>query len=346
MGERKIIAVVGMAGSGKSETANFLKEKGYQFLRFGQLTLDEIKKRGLEINEENEGPIREAFRKEHGMAAFAILNKPKIDEFLSKGDVVIDGLYSWSEYKFLKEAYGDKLKVLAVNTPREIRYSRLEQRTQIDEKMRNRPMTREQAEERDYAEIENIEKAGPIAMADLVVDNFGTKEDLRAQLRGIFDDSRRPKWDEYFLKMAALIAERATCHRHHVGAVIVRGKKVLTTGYNGAGKGLPDCLELGCKKNKEGIASGISSERCRGIHAEQNAIIQAANSGENIDGATLYCTHTPCMMCAKELHNAGIKEVISYQEFSGDQGAKEYLANAGVIMKTLPRPSSRIYFRD
>ena len=341
-----IIAVVGMCGSGKSEVSDFLQEKGYQFLRFGQITLDEIKKRGLKPIEKNEKGIREGFRKEHGMAAFAILNKPKIDELLEKGDVVIDGLYSWSEYKFLKEAYEDKLQILAVNTPREIRYNRLEKRL-TDEKMRGRPATRKQSESRDYAEIENIEKGGPIAMADIIVTNTGTKEDLKEQLKNIFGKySGRPKWDEYFLKMAALVAERSTCLRHHVGAVIVKGKRVLTTGYNGAAKDMPNCLELGCIKDEKGIATGEGYEECRAVHGEQNAIIQAANIGISIDGAPMYCTHTPCRKCAKEIKNAGIKEVVSYQEFSGDKGAKKYLEEAKILIRTLPRPSSKITFKD
>ncbi len=120
----------------------------------------------------------------------------------------------------------------------------------------------------------------------------------------------RLSWDEYFMKLAWLVAERSTCLRHHVGAVIVRDKRILTTGYNGAASGTKDCLELGCLRNELNIPSGTRHEICRAIHAEQNAIIQAGTHGINIQGGTLYCTHSPCILCAKMIANAKIKRVV------------------------------------
>src|SRR3989339_1624501 len=122
----------------------------------------------------------------------------------------------------------------------------------------------------------------------------------------------RPSWDEYFLKLALLVAERSTCLRHHVGAVLVRERRILSTGYNGAPSGLKDCLELGCLRDELGIPSGERHEICRGIHAEQNVIIQAALHGVSLEGATIYCTHTPCNLCAKMLVNARIKRFVSF----------------------------------
>ncbi|MDP6685760.1 MAG: dCMP deaminase family protein, partial [Candidatus Omnitrophota bacterium] len=110
---------------------------------------------------------------------------------------------------------------------------------------------------------------------------------------------KRPEWDEYFLKLAYLVAERSTCLRHRVGAVIVRDKHILTTGYNGAARRVKDCLELGCLRNEKGIPSGERHEICRAIHAEQNAIIQGGLHGIDISGSTIYCTHSPCILCAK-----------------------------------------------
>ncbi len=167
-----------MTGCGKSEVADEWVRQGYKFVRFGQITLDIVKERGLEPTEENEKPVREEVRKQHGMGAFATLNIPKFDKLLEKGNVVADGLYSWSEYKILKEYYKEKLTVLAILSPPELRYSRLAVRTQVDENMRSRPATKEQARNRDFAEIENIEKGGPIAMADHYIINTGSKEEL------------------------------------------------------------------------------------------------------------------------------------------------------------------------
>ncbi|MDR3253700.1 MAG: cytidine/deoxycytidylate deaminase family protein [Endomicrobium sp.] len=126
----------------------------------------------------------------------------------------------------------------------------------------------------------------------------------------------RPSWDKYFIKLAWLVAERSTCVRHNVGAVIIRDKRVLTTGYNGAATGIKDCLSLGCLRNMLNIPSGQRHEICRAIHAEQNAIIQGGYHGINIKDSTLYCTHSPCILCAKMIVNAGIKKVVVDVKYS------------------------------
>jgi dCMP deaminase len=156
---------------------------------------------------------------------------------------------------------------------------------------------------------------------------------------------QRPSWDEYFMKMASLVAERSTCLRHNVGAVLVKDKRVLTTGYNGAAKNLEDCLTLGCLRNEKGIPSGQMHEICRAIHAEQNAIIQAASYGININNTSMYCTITPCMICAKIIVQAGIKEVVSYGDYI-DEEAKKYLINAKISLRKVNRPNSEIEFKD
>lgn len=156
----------------------------------------------------------------------------------------------------------------------------------------------------------------------------------------------RPSWDEYFMKIAMLVSERSTCLRHHVGAIIVKDRRVITTGYNGAAAGVRDCLELGCLRNELKIPSGERHEICRAIHAEQNAIIQAAKHGENIEGATIYCTHSPCIICAKMIINAGIKKIITYGDYPDIGGVKDLLAEAGVEFVKVGRPSDKIMFLD
>jgi len=151
----------------------------------------------------------------------------------------------------------------------------------------------------------------------------------------------RPSWDDYFLKIAMLVAERSTCKRHHVGAVIAKSRRILTTGYNGAAAGLKDCLELGCLRDENGIKSGERHEICRAIHAEQNAIIQAGLHGVNIEDATIYCTHPPCILCAKMLVNAKIRRYVTYGEYPDDT-AKDLLLEAGIEFVKLKRPNSAI----
>ena len=137
----------------------------------------------------------------------------------------------------------------------------------------------------------------------------------------------RPSWKEYFMDIASLVARRSTCRRRQVGAIVVRNKRILATGYNGAPTGLPHCLDIGCLREELGVASGERHELCRGLHAEQNVIIQAAYHGVSIKGATLYCTNLPCSICAKMLINAGISEII-YQEGYADPMTEEMMEAA------------------
>ena len=176
-----------MPGAGKSVVADEIVKSGFAYLRFGQITIDRIKDLGLEVSEANEKKVREGFRKKYGMAAFAILNIGKIDRLVKKSHLVIDGLYSWSEYKTLKEKYGRLMYVLAIYAPPELRYQRLGGRKteKEDKKSRFRPLSREEAKKRDYAEIEHLEKGGPIAMADFTIVNTGTMEELRDNVREI-----------------------------------------------------------------------------------------------------------------------------------------------------------------
>ena len=159
------------------------------------------------------------------------------------------------------------------------------------------------------------------------------------------NEYKRPSADEYFLKIAAVVAERSTCRRHHVGAVAVRDKHILSTGYNGAASGLKDCLELGCLRNEQNIPSGTRTEVCRGIHAEQNVIIQAGLHGVSLEGSTIYCTHTPCVLCAKMLVNARIKRFVSYRKYD-DKEFENLFKEAGIKVEIKDRPSAEITFLD
>ncbi len=174
----KVVSIVGMTGAGKSEVSRVFEESGFTRVRFGDITDEEVRKRGLELNEKNERCIRELLRKEHGMAAYAKLNLPRIDSALKRSDVVVDGLYSWEEYTFLKDYYGENFYVVAVWASPETRYSRLTCRS-------NRCLTLEEAASRDRAEIENINKGGPIAMADYTIINESSLGNLRKETERI-----------------------------------------------------------------------------------------------------------------------------------------------------------------
>lgn len=150
----------------------------------------------------------------------------------------------------------------------------------------------------------------------------------------------RPSWDEYFLRITSEVAGRSTCLRRQVGAILVLEKYILATGYNGPPSGVPHCDVEGCPRVRLQVPSGERHELCRGLHAEQNAILQAAKHGTRIDGATLYSTHHPCSLCAKMLINAGVRRIVIREDYPDELG-KEMLATAGIPIVVLSPTKGR-----
>ena len=145
---------------------------------------------------------------------------------------------------------------------------------------------------------------------------------------------RRPGWDEYFMRIAHEVATRSTCMRRHVGAILVLEKRILTTGYNGAPSGLRHCSKVGCLREEYNVPSGQRHELCRGLHAEMNALLQAAYHGISICGSTIYTTHTPCTLCSKMIINGGVKRIVAAADYP-DELAREMLDEAGIRIETL-----------
>jgi dCMP deaminase len=150
---------------------------------------------------------------------------------------------------------------------------------------------------------------------------------------------QRPSWQEYFTDITRLVASRSTCGRRKVGAILVKNKRILATGYNGAPTGVPHCLDVGCLREELGIPSGERHELCRGLHAEQNAILQAAHHGTSIEGADMYSTHLPCVICTKMIINAGIRRVY-YVEGYSDPLSHDMLRTAAIDLVPLLPPEA------
>lgn len=148
-------------------------------------------------------------------------------------------------------------------------------------------------------------------------------------------ERQRPSWTQYFMDITELVSKRSTCTRRAVGAVLVKDKRVLATGYNGAPSGIRHCAETGCLREQRGVPSGERHELCRGAHAEQNAIVQAAQYGVPINGATLFCTNLPCSICAKLLINAGVKKIY-YKSGYADEISEEMLSEANIEVIQVP----------
>jgi len=168
------------------------------------------------------------------------------------------------------------------------------------------------------------------------------KRDIKAKTD--LNCRQRPSWDQYFMSIARLASTRSTCLRRQVGAVIVKDKKILTTGYNGAPSGLKHCLDIGCLREELGIPSGERHELCRATHAEQNAIVQAATFGININDGIIYSTAHPCILCSKLLINAGIKRIIIEDSYP-DEMSREMLNEAGVKIEILRKKAKKRILR-
>ena len=178
---RRVVAVVGMPGAGKTEAAMYLLRKGLNRVYFGDCTFDEIKRLGLATNEKIEKKVREDLRKKHGMGAFAILSMPKINEASKFGDVVIESMYSWDEYKIVKEKFKSNFKVIAICANKELRHKRLTGRKELKHGVA-RKFSLKDAEDRDFAQVDKIATGGPIAIADYTIVNEGTKKELFEKL--------------------------------------------------------------------------------------------------------------------------------------------------------------------
>ncbi len=179
MSDKKIIAVVGMCGSGKSEAVKFFVNKGYKKVYFGDVVINELKSCNLDINETNERKIREKLRNKFGMGVMAIKSLQKIKKYFESDNVVIESMYSWDEFKIVKKEFGEAFKVLAIYTTKNLRYERLSKRE-------FRPLTTDEAVSRDISELENLDKGGPIAFADYTLINDSTLEKLNENLERLF----------------------------------------------------------------------------------------------------------------------------------------------------------------
>lgn len=343
-----IIGVTGTLGAGKGTIVEHLvNKKGFAHFSVRAFLTEEIKRRMMPINRDSMVFVANDLRERNGSGWIAeqLFERAK----QANKDCIIESLRTAGEVETLRKK-GDFI-LLAVDADPRIRYGRVYKRGSETDNISYETFL--ENEKREMTSIDpnkqNLSKC--ISMADRIIMNNDTFEELYKKVDEVLDKIRpaeiyvRPSWDEYFMKMASLVAERSTCLRHHVGAVIVKGKQVLTTGYNGAAKGVKDCIEMGCLRNELGIPSGQRHEVCRAIHAEQNAIIQAGVHGINISGAAIYSTHTPCMICAKMIVNAGIKDVVSYQKYA-DAEARKFLEEAGVSLREVPKPKEIISFKD
>lgn len=331
-GPSMLIGLTGKNGSGKGEVAKFLVESGYQFYSLSDILRDELLARGKEISRENLISIGNEIRSTLGASALAEKALQKIGP---DAHAIIDSIRNPFEVEVLRRRKGFHL--LSVEADPKVRFERTKARNR-----ENDPKTYEEFLEFEAREAQTNDPTTQQlnrteAMADAVVENNGTVEELREQVRQVIQalaaNSRRPDWDEYFMEIARVVSLRSNCIKRKVAAVIVLEKRIISTGYNGTPRGVKNCNAGGCPRCNHFGPSGEKLEECLCSHAEENAIVQAAYHGVSIKGSTLYSTYSPCLTCTKMIINSGIAEVVYNKSYSIEEVPLALLKEAGVVVR-------------
>jgi dCMP deaminase len=322
-----IIAIAGTNGAGKDEAARYLEGKGFSPFSLSDELRELARQRGQEPTREYLQQLGNEVRATFGDAH---LTKLVLEHSEGKPHLVISSIRNLGELEPVRTT--DGFKLLFIDAPVKLRYERAIARGRVGEGFSLEEFAAlEEKELNAGAGKQNLAELREAA--DAVIDNDGSVEELHRKLGeaiGNLSERHRLSWDEYFMQIAHTVATRSTCDRKYVGAVLVRDRVILSTGYNGSISGTPHCDEVGHM-----IVGDPPNEHCvRTIHAEINAIAQAARNGVNISGATLYVTCSPCWECFKVLANSGIRR-ICYGEFYRDERVLEAAAQIGVEMVDL-----------
>ncbi len=320
------IGLTGYMGSGKGEITKILEKEGYKYILLSNAVREEATRRGVEHTRENLQEVGNSLRKEFGAGVLGLKIREKIK--LEGGENwVIDGIRNPAEIDELKKLA--EFYLVGVMANKELLVKRIISRArESDVKVEAEILAKIEREEGKGEPSDGQQVRKCLERVDYLIINEGTLEDLQKKFghfRKLLKGEERPTFDEVFMEIAYTWSKRATCLRRKVGAVIAKDGQQLTAGYNGAPRGVPHCAEMGgCLREKLGIPSGQRHEICRGTHAEQNAITQAAKFGINIFGSTLYCNTFPCVICTKMILNAGITKVV-YDSDYDDALSKEIL---------------------
>lgn len=340
------LGFTGPNAAGKGEAIKYLVEKK-KFIAFSlsDIIREEAARQNLEITRDNLIDIGNELRESEGPATLA---KRVISKIKNLPQAIVDSIRNPYEIEVLRGNLKD-FKLIGITADVHNRFERSIHRGRVGD-----GETLEEFIKKEEKENSADEKAQQLNrcfdLADYKIDNSGSVKTLHKKLDGILAELNykpytRPSWDEYFIKMAFLVAERSTCIRHHVGAVVINNNRIISSGYNGSPSGIKDCIELGCLRDQLGIKSGMQHEICRAVHAEQNAIIHAALQGTSTEGASIYCTHSPCIICAKMVVNAKIKRFIA-STYYPDKTFEDLFREAGVKFELIERPSLEIGFLD
>lgn len=330
-----IIGLTGKNGAGKGEAAKVLQEAGFIYFSLSDVLREELKKRGLEINRDNLIETGNSLRTSGGAG---VLAEKVLEKFDPEKNYIVDSIRNPAEVVSLRRR--KDFALVKVVAEAKLRFERMKAR-----KRENDPVTYDE-----FMRIEKLEEESTdpnrqqlnqtIALANVELPNDTTLTDLAERVRVLLKDlskknSGRPGWDDYFMGIAKVAALRSNCVKRKVAAVIVKDKRLISTGYNGTPRGIKNCNEGGCPRCNTFGASGVSLDECLCSHAEENAIVQSAYHGMEIKDATLYTTFSPCLMCTKMILNSGIKEVVFNADYPMGEVSLRLLAEAYVQVRKI-----------
>lgn len=329
-----IIGLTGRNAAGKGVAGEFLKGKGFAFHSLSDVIREEVRRRGLAVARDALIATGRELRAKHGTGYLA----ERILERLEPGlNYVVDSFRHEDEVAVFRKT--SDFSLIAVRARPETRFERIRARARESD-----PRTYEEFEKLERAEGTSLQAEGQNlsateALADHAVDNDGTIPEFQARLAELVPQlmarMKRPGWDQYFMKMAQVASLRSNCSKRKVAAIIVRDKRVISTGYNGTPRGTRNCYEGGCPRCNQLAQSGTKLEECLCSHGEENAITQAAYHGVAIARGTIYTTFAPCLMCTKMIINSGLHEVVYNMEYPLNDVTFKLLKDAGVLCRKL-----------
>jgi dCMP deaminase len=331
-----IIGLTGMYASGKDTVAEIFMGRSFYHYSLSDSLRAELRKRGKKVNRENLIKLGNELRETRGNS---VLAEMALENVKSDKNYIISSIRNPAEVEVLQKR--KDFVMVNVTAPIETRFERIRSREKSgeDDEIKTLKDLKEREEREKSADASKQQLHKVIKMAKVTINNDKDLDALNKKIDKFLQDwwprliQKRPSWDDYFMNIAREVARRSNCMKRHVAAVVVKDKRIISTGYNGTPRGTTNCDEGGCKRCNAYGKSGAGLGDCVCSHAEENAIVQAAFHGVSLKGATIYSTFSPCIMCTKMIINSGIKEVVYNLDYPLPSSATDLFKQAGIKMR-------------
>lgn len=327
-----IIGLTGKNGAGKGAVADFLKASGFIYYSLSDVIREEMKKKGQKITRENLIKMGKNLRDHGGPSVLAdkIIEKLDIDK-----NYIIDSIRNPAEVKMLKSR--KDFYLLNVDADQKLRFERIKARGRENDPQDFKKFVMLEKKELESDDPNAQQLIATSKLSDVTIENNDSIEKLENTVRdtvlNLIAKRGRPNWDEYFMNIAKVASLRSNCVKRKVAAVIVKDKRIISTGYNGTPRGIKNCCDGGCPRCSSFGPSGKGLGECLCSHAEENSIVQAAYHGASIKDATIYTTFSPCLICTKMILNSGIKEVVYNASYPFEDVSLKLLKQAGIRVR-------------